>query len=209
MNAAMLSGTLPVSVHMLDLLGTAVFALTGALRAITHRLDLMGAMVLGVVTALGGGMMRDALIGRHPPAAFADQAYLLIAVATAFVTFFWGRRLNEQEAWIIAFDALGLGVFTLVGAFVADQAGLGAVGILFIAMLTATGGGVLRAVLVTEVPFILRKEIYASASFVGALLYLLLPSVGIEGEAMFWSVVVATTGIRLVSWRLGLHLPQS
>lgn len=205
----MLASPLPASIHLLDQFGTAVFALTGALRAITHRLDLMGAMVLGVVTALGGGMMRDALVGRHPPAAFADQTYLIIAVAAAIFTFFWGRRLNEQEGWIIAFDALGLGVFTLVGAYVADQAGLGAVGILFIAMLTATGGGVLRAVLVTEVPFILRKEVYASASFLGAALYLLLPKVGIDGQAMIWSVVLATTGVRLVSWRFGLHLPQS
>ncbi|HXH72341.1 MAG TPA: trimeric intracellular cation channel family protein [Mariprofundaceae bacterium] len=205
----MLPGPLPASIHLLDLFGTAVFALTGALRAITHRLDLMGAVVLGVVTALGGGMVRDALLGRHPPAAFADQAYLIIAAVTAFLTFFWGRRLNEQEGWIIAFDALGLGVFTLVGAYVADQSGLGAVGILFIAMLTATGGGVLRAVLVTEVPFILRKEIYASASFLGAALYLLLPQLGIDGQPMFWAVVIVTTGVRLGSWRLGLHLPQS
>lgn len=204
-----MSGHFPFAIQLLDLLGTAVFALTGALRAVTHKLDLMGAAVLAVVTALGGGMIRDALIGHHPPAAFVDQSYLVIAIVTGALTFFWGRQLNEQEPWIIAFDALGLGVFTLVGAYVADQAGLGAVGIVFIAMLTATGGGVLRAMLVSEVPFILRKEIYASASLAGALLYLLLAHYAIGGLWLFWSMIVVTTSVRLLSWRLNLHLPQS
>lgn len=200
---------LPPAIQFLDLFGTAVFALTGALRAISHKLDLMGAVVLAVVTALGGGMMRDALIGRHPPAAFADQSYLLIAIAAGAVTFFWGRRLDEREGWLITFDAIGLGVFTLVGAWIADRAGLGAVGIVFISMLTGTGGGVLRAMLVGEVPFILRKEIYASASLAGALLYLLLGSLDIYGMTLFWSVIAVTTAIRLLSWRFNIHLPQS
>lgn len=204
-----MSGHFPFAIQLLDLLGTAVFALTGALRAVTHKLDLMGAAVLAVVTALGGGMIRDALIGHHPPAAFVDQSYLIIAMVTGALTFFWGRRLDEQEPWIIAFDALGLGVFTLVGAYVADQAGLSAVGIVFIAMLTATGGGVLRAMLVSEIPFILRKEVYASASLAGALLYLLLAHYAIGGLWLFWSVIVVTTSVRLLSWRLNLHLPQS
>lgn len=146
---------LPAAIHALDLFGTAVFALTGALRALTKKLDLMGAVVLAIVTAMGGGMMRDALIGRHPPAAFADQTYLLIAIIVGILAFFWGRHLHEQENWLITFDAIGLGVFTLVGATVADQAGLGPVGVIFIAMLTSTGGGALRAMLVAEIPFIL------------------------------------------------------
>lgn len=200
---------LPASVHLLDLFGTAVFALTGALRAITHRLDLMGAIVLAVVTAMGGGMMRDALIGRHPPAAFADETYLLIAILVGALAFFWGRTIREQESWLIAFDAVGLGVFTLVGAWVADRAGLGAIGILFIAMLTATGGGALRAMLVAEIPFILKKEIYASASLAGALLYLALDELQAPDAALIWSVMLVTTAIRLLAWRLNLNLPQA
>ncbi|PJC70229.1 MAG: hypothetical protein CO017_06460, partial [Zetaproteobacteria bacterium CG_4_8_14_3_um_filter_59_5] len=96
---------LPAAIHALDLFGTAVFALTGALRALTKKLDLMGAVVLAIVTAMGGGMMRDALIGRHPPAAFADQTYLLIAIIVGILAFFWGRHLHEQENWLITFDA--------------------------------------------------------------------------------------------------------
>jgi len=200
---------LPPTVHFLDLFGTAVFALTGALRALTHKLDLMGAVVLAVVTAMGGGMMRDALIGRHPPAAFADQTYLIIAVVVGMAAFFWGRTIREQESWLIGFDALGLGVFTLVGAWVGDQAGLSSIGILFIAMLTATGGGVLRAMLVAEVPFILKKEIYASASLVGALTYLALSELNVAGGPIIWSVMLLTTAIRLLAWRLNLNLPQA
>lgn len=199
----------PLAIQMLDFAGTAVFALTGALRAVTHKLDLMGAMVLAVATALGGGMMRDALLGRHPPAAFVDESYLMIALTAGVLTFFWGKRLNEQEPWIIAFDALGLGVFTLVGAFVANEAGLGVVGIVFIAMLTATGGGALRAMLVSEIPFILREEVYASASLIGALVYVVLMHFMLPEAWVFWLVIVLTCLIRLLSWRWNIHLPQS
>ncbi|OIO71255.1 MAG: hypothetical protein CO186_04385 [Zetaproteobacteria bacterium CG_4_9_14_3_um_filter_49_83] len=200
--------SLPPFVHALDLFGTAVFALTGTLRALTRKLDLMGAVVLAVVTALGGGMMRDALIGRHPPAAFADQTYLMIAIGVAIAAFFWGRTIREQESWLIAFDAIGLGVFTLVGAWVADQAGLGSVGILFIAMLTATGGGVLRAMLVAEIPFILKKEIYASASLFGALVYLGMTELDLPNSMVIWSVMLVTTSTRLLAWRMNLNLPR-
>jgi len=201
--------TLPAAIEALDLFGTAVFALTGALRAMSKKLDLMGAIVLAVVTAMGGGMMRDALIGRHPPAAFVDQSYLLVPVVVGVVTFFWGRWIREQESWLITFDAIGLGVFTLVGAWVAEQAGLSAVGILFIAMLTATGGGVLRAMLVREIPFILKKEIYASASLIGAMTYLLLENLDISEVWVIWSVILVTTVTRLASWRWNIHLPTA
>jgi len=198
-----------MSIHMLDLFGTAVFALTGALRALTKRLDLMGGIVLAVVTALGGGMMRDVLLGRHPPAAFVDEVYLLIAICVGAATFFWGRQIREQESWLIAFDAIGLGVFTLVGAWVAQQAGLGAIGIVFIAMLTATGGGALRAMLVVEIPFILKQEVYASASLFGALVFLLLDSMDASVAITIWSVILVTIAARLITWRCNLHLPQA
>lgn len=200
---------IPYSIHLLDLLGTAVFALTGALRALTRKLDLMGAVVLAIVTALGGGMMRDALIGRHPPAAFVDEIYLVIAIVTGGVAFFWGRRIKEQESWLIGFDAIGLGVFTLVGASVAAQAGLGAIGVVFIAMLTATGGGVLRAMLVAEIPFILKKELYASAALIGALCFLLLEWINAPAGVVTWSVVGVTIAVRLISWRCQIQLPSA
>jgi len=199
---------LPMSIHLLDLLGTAVFALTGALRALTKQLDLMGAVVLAVVTALGGGMIRDALIGRSPPAAFVDETYLIIAITTGITAFFWGRRIREQESWLIIFDAIGLGVFTLVGAWVANQAGLGSTGIVFIAMLTATGGGVLRAMLVAEIPFILKKEVYASASLLGAASFLLFDFFNFSIALTIWAVVIVTISTRLITWRYNYHLPH-
>jgi len=201
--------TLPLAIDALDYLGTAAFAVTGALRAMSKRLDLMGAIVLAVVTALGGGMMRDALIGHHPPSAFVDQRYLLIAITVGVLTFFWGRRIQEQESWLIALDAVGLGVFTLVGASIAHEAGLSAFGVLFIAMLTATGGGVLRAMMVAEIPFILNKEIYASASLIGALSYLALTYIGASNVWVFLIVMVMTTGVRLITWRCQMQLPRA
>ncbi|MBN4082204.1 trimeric intracellular cation channel family protein [Mariprofundus ferrooxydans] len=201
--------TISVAIDALDYLGTAAFAVTGALRAMSKCLDLMGAVVLAVVTALGGGMMRDALIGHHPPTAFIDQSYLLIAIVLGILTFFWGRHIREQESWLITIDAVGLGVFTLVGATVADQAGLSACGILFIAMLTATGGGVLRAMMVAEIPFILNKEIYASAGLIGALAYLLLKYIEASNFWVFFIVMVMTTGVRLIAWRYHMQLPRA
>jgi len=201
--------TLPIAIDFLDYLGTAAFAVTGALRAMSKRLDLMGAVVLAVVTALGGGMMRDALIGHHPPAAFVNQSYLLIAVMIGILTFFWGRHIKEQESWLIALDAIGLGVFTLVGASIAHEAGLSAFGILFIAMLTATGGGVLRAMMVAEIPFILNKEIYASASLIGALCYLALTYIEASNFWIFLVVMMITTGVRLIAWRYQMQLPRA
>jgi len=201
--------TLPIAIDALDYLGTAAFAVTGALRAMSKRLDLMGAVVLAVVTALGGGMMRDALIGHHPPAAFTDQSYLLIAIIIGILTFFWGRRIQEQENWLIALDAVGLGVFTLVGASIAHEAGLSAFGVLFIAMLTATGGGVLRAMMVSEIPFILNKEIYASASLIGACSYLILTYIEASSFWIFLIVMLITMGIRLITWRCHIQLPRA
>jgi len=197
---------LPYAIHYFDLFGTAVFALTGALRAMSKQLDMMGAVVLAIVTAMGGGMMRDALIGRHPPAAFADQSYLAIAITVGMLTFLWGRHIKEQEFWLIAFDAVGLGVFTLVGAWVAEQAGLTPLGIVFIAMLTATGGGVLRAMMVSEIPFILNKEIYASASLLGGLCFVGLLWLGITGNILIWGVVLITTSTRLLAWRFQINI---
>jgi len=153
--------------------------------------------------------MRDALIGHHPPTAFVDQRYLLIAITVGVLTFFWGRRIQEQESWLIALDAVGLGVFTLVGASIAHEAGLSAFGVLFIAMLTATGGGVLRAMMVAEIPFILNKEIYASASLIGALSYLALTYIGASNVWVFLIVMVMTTGIRLITWRCQMQLPRA
>lgn len=199
---------LPYAVHLLDLFGTAIFALTGALRAMSKQLDMMGAVVLAIVTAMGGGMMRDALIGRHPPAAFMDQTYLLIAILVGMATFFWGRHIKEQESWLIAFDAVGLGVFTLVGAWVAEQAGLAPVGVIFMAMLTATGGGVLRAMMVAEIPFILKKEIYASASLLGALLFVVLMSLQMDAGWVIWAVILLTSLTRLMSWRFHINMPH-
>lgn len=197
---------LPYVIHLLDLFGTAVFALTGALRAMSKRLDMMGAVVLAIVTAMGGGMMRDALIGRHPPAAFIDQTYLMIAIAVGVLTFLWGRHIKEQESWLITFDAIGLGVFTLVGAWVAEQAGLSTLGMVFIAVLTATGGGVLRAMMVAEIPFILKKEIYASASLLGGLLFVTLLSLNITGNLLIWGVILTTTLTRLITWRYQINM---
>lgn len=153
---------------VLDLLGVFVFALSGALVAVQRRLDVFGVLVLGVVAALGGGVARDLLIG-VPPAALRDDRYLIVAVAAGIVVFFGGRHVERLAGAVRLFDAAGLGLFTAAGTSKALDAGLGAVPAIAVGCLTGIGGGVLRDVLVADVPLVLRREVYAVPAILGAI----------------------------------------
>lgn len=135
----------------LDLLGIAVFAVSGALVAIRKDLDLFGVLTLAIATALGGGLVRDALIGVRPPAAFQDWRYLAVPALVGLVTFFLHRPLERLVAAIRLFDAAGLSLFVVSGTTVALAAGLGAVPAVAMGVLTGVGGGVVRDVLVREI----------------------------------------------------------
>jgi uncharacterized membrane protein YeiH len=153
---------------VLDLLGVFVFALSGALLAVERRLDVFGVVVLGVVAALGGGVMRDLLIG-VPPAALRDDRYLLAAVVAGVVVFFGSRHVARLSGAVRLFDAAGLGLFVAAGTSKALDAGLGTAPAVAVGCLTGIGGGVLRDVLVAEVPLVLRREVYAVPAILGGL----------------------------------------
>ncbi len=152
----------------LDLLGIAVFAVSGALVAIRKDLDLFGVLTLAIATALGGGLVRDALIGVRPPAAFQDWRYLAVPALVGLVTFFLHRPLERLVAAIRLFDAAGLSLFVVSGTTVALAAGLGAVPAVAMGVLTGVGGGVVRDVLVREIPVVLQRELYAVPALLGA-----------------------------------------
>jgi uncharacterized membrane protein YeiH len=153
---------------VLDLLGVFVFALSGAALAVEKRLDLFGVLVLAVVTALGGGVARDVLLGALPPAALHDSRYLPVALAAGVVAFAAAGHIHRVAGAVRLFDAAGLGLFVATGTAKALDAGLGAVPSVALGCLTGIGGGIARDVLVGVVPVVLRRELYAVPAVLGA-----------------------------------------
>ncbi|MBR3768284.1 MAG: trimeric intracellular cation channel family protein [Clostridia bacterium] len=188
---------------VLELIGTCAFAVSGAVLGITKRFDIFGVIFSGIITALGGGTIRDILLGNLPPAMFKNYIYLIFAVATCILTFVTARILKTKfsENIIIIdkvnniFDAIGLGVFTVVGMNVAISSGFGDnfFFVIFLGMTTGCGGGILRDVIVSDVPFVLRKRIYAVASIAGGILYYILYITFEQGE-----IISAVAGIILI-----------
>jgi uncharacterized membrane protein YeiH len=152
----------------LDWAGTFVFALSGGLLAVRKQFDLFGVLFLAFIVATAGGVMRDLLIGVVPPVAIADPHYFLIAMAGGLITFFFYPRVAQLRQPIRLFDAVGLGLFAVVGAEKAIQHGVSPLMAPLLGMLTGIGGGVIRDVLAGETPFVLRGELYAIAALAGA-----------------------------------------
>ena len=151
-----------------DLTGTFVFALSGGIAAIRHRLDAFGVLVLSFAAATSGGIMRDVLIGAVPPASLQDWRYLAVSILAGIVTLVWNQRLARLQRAVLILDAAGLGLFAVAGAGKALAFYLGPVPAAMLGMLTGIGGGVIRDVLVSEVPVVLRRDIYAIAALAGA-----------------------------------------
>jgi len=194
--------------HLLDLAGVAVFAVSGALAAGRVGLDLLGVVVLAAVTAIGGGTLRDLLLDRHPIFWIRDPRYLYVIGATALLTVI-GARLwpfPHGDALLIA-DALGLALFALTGAELAEEARLPAIIVVLTGTMTGVAGGVMRDVLTAQVPLILRHDIYATAAIAGIALYLLLQRLGLPRGAAFAAGLAAVAGLRLASIAWGLQLP--
>ena len=194
---------------ILDLLGTFVFALSGGVLAIRRDLDIFGVLVLAIAAGLAGGLTRDALIGAHPPAALADPRLLLAALGAGFLTFFGHRVIDRLDKPVMVLDAAGLGFFAASGCQKGLDFGYGPLPAMILGVLTAVGGGVLRDLLVTEVPRVLREDVYALAALIGA-------GIVVAGEALHLShlgvtatAVLLTIAVRIVSvWR-GWRAPRA
>src|SRR5689334_21946030 len=155
-------------IRILDLVGTFVFAISGAVAAVNRRLDIFGVLVLSFVAGNVGGMTRDVLIGSLPPAALTDRLILLVSVLAGLVTFWWYAGVDRLRSPVLLFDAVGLALFAVTGAQKALAFGLRPVMAALLGMLTGIGGGIMRDLLLNEVPTVLRREIYALAALAGA-----------------------------------------
>lgn len=208
-------------VFFVEIVGTIAFALSGAVMAVQRRMDIFGVLVLGVCTAVGGGVIRDLLLGITPPNTFRNPVYALVAALASALIFFVGRSEPEiiltnriQNLSLFNFvDAMGLGIFTVIGINTAIGAGFAGNRLLqiFVGVTTGVGGGILRDMLAGVTPVVLRKQIYASASFVGAVLYACsYPFVNHWIAMLFGAAIVVI--IRMLAakylWNLPVAIPE-
>jgi uncharacterized membrane protein YeiH len=197
-----------VLLHLLDLIGVAVFAVSGALAAGRRGLDLLGVIVLGTATAVGGGTIRDVLLGRHPIFWLVDPAYLTVIVASSLLTVAYTRWRPPPHAALLVADALGLALFSVAGAQIAEAASLPVMSGVLLGTVTGTAGGALRDVLNAEVPLILRRgNLYASAAIVGSTTYFLLERAGMERGPASLAGMAACAALRFAAIWWGLQLP--
>jgi len=192
---------------VLDLMGTFVFALSGASTGVRHRLDLFGVLVLSFAAALAGGITRDVLIGAVPPVGITDWRYITAALAAGLVFFVWDSRMVRLRATILLLDAAGLGLFAVTGTLKALKYHLGPGTAVLLGVLTGVGGGVLRDVLVSEVPVILRSELYAIAALAGAATVVLARALALPAQVGAIGGVVVCFALRAIAIRRGWRLP--
>ena len=195
--------------YTLDLFGTFIFALSGGFRAVKYELDILGVLILAISTGVGGGLIRDCLLGATPPASFKNEYYLIACILGGLMVFLWPQHLAYQWRKIIVSDALGLGLFTAIGAIKALQFGLGPVGVTMMAVLTATGGGVVRDVLVREIPSIIHSDFYATAALIGAVGLYCSYLLGASELTQTLVALTITTGLRLYAIKHKLSLPKA
>ncbi len=195
--------------YTLEILGTIVFAITGALKAVKYELDILGILVLASITGTGGGILRDILLGDTPPASFLDETFFIVSLLAGIIVFFSAPKIIKIWKIIRIGDAIGLGLFTAIGAAKGISYELGIIGVILTGALTATGGGAIRDILVNEVPLVIRKDFYATAAVIGSLLLLGAEALNINHTTSILSAALLTTGIRLMAMKLQLSLPKA
>ena len=185
------------------------FAVTGAFKAIEHKSDMVGIIILATMTGVAGGVLRDVIFGRVLPLAIVNPLYLIITTTTGIALFFLYRTLKKHWNLFLKFDAIGLGVFTIIGATCAyNLVGLNFLAMAFAGLLTAVGGGILRDVFVNEVPIVFVKELYASASFVGVVIFFGLLAAGVDLNIAAIPSIIAVTSLRLLAMKYNWNLPR-
>lgn len=193
--------------YILDLVGVAVFAVSGVLAARDRGLDLLGIIVIAAITAIGGGTLRDLLLNRYPIFWITDIWYLIVIIVSALLTVAYARVRPPPGKALLVADAMGLALFALSGAQVAEAAQYPAIIVVLMGTITGAAGGVLRDVITAQVPLILRRDIYATAAIVGIALYLLLQLLGLQRPLAFGVGMAVVIILRLLAIRWSLQLP--
>jgi len=196
-------------IYILDLFGTMAFAVTGAFKAIEHKADIVGIIILATITGVAGGTIRDVILGKDLPNSLIDPSYVIITVVSAIVIFLLHSKMKKHWNIFLKFDAIGLGVFTVIGStFAYNMFGMNFLVIVLSGMLTAIGGGILRDVFVSQTPIVFVKELYASASFLGAAVFYLVILLTNDVYAGTISGLLLATGLRMVAMKYNWNLPK-
>ena len=191
----------------LDLGGTFVFALSGGMMAVRHRLDLFGVLVLSVAAATSGGIVRDVLLGATPPASIRDWRYMAVSLIAGAFTFYWCAILDRWRSSVLVLDAAGLSLFAVSGALKALAFGLNPMAAATLGVLTGIGGGVVRDLLVSEIPTVLHSEFYATAALTGASMVVVGSLAGIPSTVTALVGAAVCFTLRVVAIRRGWALP--
>jgi uncharacterized membrane protein YeiH len=203
------SNTAPFFIYVLDLFGTMAFAVTGAFKAIENKSDVVGILFLSAITGVAGGTLRDIIFGKFPNS-ISDPSYMIIAIISGGSIFFLYSYLHKHWNLFLKFDAIGLGVFSIIGAtFAYNLVGLNFLAIMLAGILTAVGGGILRDVSVNQIPIVFFKEFYVSASFIGIVIFYLV--LFFHGDFYIATIlgIIMTIGLRLIAMKFNWNLPRA
>lgn len=207
-----------IEIFIIEIIGIIAFTISGVIVAFKKRLDLLGVVTLGTITAVGGGALRDVLLGILPPSMFKNGIYVLCAFVTAVASFYIGifaikrikRKRMKYYNLITFFDAVGLGVFSVVGTNTAIINGFGdnAFLAIFVGVITGVGGGIIRDMIANTLPFIMYKDLYASAAIIGSTLYYFLYQLHSNHFLCISVSIIATILVRLAAHKYHLGLPK-
>ncbi len=192
----------------LDLLGTAAFAISGALFAIKKRMDTFGVLIIAFVTAVGGGTLRDMLIGADRITWMIDLNYIYVIFTSVILAIVFRKKIGYLSKSLFLFDTIGLGIFTIIGTKIGLQNDFHPMICVALGTITATFGGVIRDTLSNEIPLIFQKEIYATACIIGAVTYLILNKFSIDQDLIHILTALMVISVRLIAVKFKLKLPN-
>lgn len=194
--------------NILEILGTAAFAISGALSAMNRKLDVFGIFIIAFVTGIGGGTVRDILIGNTPVTWMDNIIYIYLIGMVTILSIIFRTKINYLKTSLFLFDTIGLGIFTIIGVETGIQNNLDPIISIALGVMTGTFGGVIRDILCNEIPVIFRKEIYATACLIGGLVFIVLLKLGVEREIIYIVTSLIVISIRLVVVKFKISLPS-
>lgn len=193
--------------QLLDIIGTMAFAMSGALTAMNKKMDPFGVFIIAFVTAVGGGTLRDVLIGRTPVGWMLDLKYAYVIIAAFILSIIFRKKFDRLRTSLFLFDTIGLGVFTLIGLEKGINIGLHPVICIALGTMTACFGGVIRDILCTEIPVIFRREIYATICILGGTVFFLLRKLNLDTDILYLATSLVIILVRLMAVKYKWYLP--
>ena len=193
--------------HLIEVIGTMAFAMSGALTAMHKKLDPFGIFIIAFATAVGGGTLRDIMIGRTPVGWMLDVNYVHVIVVGFILAIIFRKKFDRLRTSLFLFDTIGLGVFTLIGLEKGINIGLHPIICIALGTMTACFGGVIRDILYTEIPVIFREEIYATICILGGIVFFMLRELNLDADVLYLTTSLFIISVRLMAVKFKWHLP--